>query len=62
MNGEALRVRGAGGIATMILTICREYRSLPDVRELGLPQIRFFYQGLWDELIDRGSKISAGGG
>ncbi len=29
----------------MLLQICRDYRSLPDVREFTLAQIRFFYDG-----------------
>lgn len=34
----------------MMLTICRWYTSLPDVRELSASEIRTFYNGLRDEL------------
>ena len=34
----------------MFLQICREYPGLPDARKLNGQQIRFFYDGLREEL------------
>ncbi len=34
----------------MFLQVCREYASLPDPQNLKAHQIRFFYEGLREEL------------
>jgi hypothetical protein len=34
----------------MLLQICRDYPSLPDIRELKTSEIRFFYNGIRIEL------------
>lgn len=39
----------------MLLQVCRDYATLPDVRTLKASEIRFFYEGLREEL-ERGSK------
>jgi hypothetical protein len=39
----------------MLLQICRDYHALPDLDTITLDQIRFFYEGLRDEL----KKLSA---
>lgn len=36
----------------MILSITSEYHSLPDVRELSIEEIRFFYNGIIEEIIE----------
>lgn len=36
--------------STMLLQICRDYYSLPDPRTLRSHEIRFFYEGLREEL------------
>lgn len=38
----------------MLLQICRDYPSLPDVRTLKASEIRFFYNGLRGELKQHG--------
>ena len=35
----------------MLLQICRDYATLPDIRTLELSEIRFFYNGLRHELL-----------
>jgi len=39
----------------MLFQICRDYSSLPDFRSLTASEIRFFYEGLRNEL-KQGSK------
>ncbi len=34
----------------MLLQICRDYSTLPDIRTMTLSEIRFFYNGLRSEL------------
>ena len=34
----------------MLLQVCRDYPGLPDPRTLTLTEIRFFYEGLREEL------------
>jgi len=42
---------GISGIHTQILQICTEYPGLPDIKEMTLDEIRFFYNPLIDGLI-----------
>ena len=37
----------------MFLQICRDYTSLPDPRSLRLSEMRFFYNGMREELKRR---------
>jgi hypothetical protein len=41
----------------MLLQICREYQSLPDVRTLELHEIRLFYDGLRHDLMRPAPKV-----
>ncbi len=34
----------------MLMQICRDYSTLPDIRTISMKEIRFFYNGLRDEL------------
>lgn len=34
----------------MVLQICRDYAGLPDFRTLSFSEVRFFYNGLREEL------------
>lgn len=39
--------------AEMLLQVCREFPSVRDFRSLTITEIRFFYQSLRTELVER---------
>jgi len=43
----------------MLLQICRDYRTLPDVRTLSTDEIEFFYNGIRGELEDRTKPVES---
>ena len=46
-NGEH---RLAPVYSEMLRQVCRDYAGLPDARTLSLSEIRFFYEGIREEL------------
>ncbi len=48
-----IRMTALQAYPIMLRTVCREYSSLPPVREITLREIRFFYDSLIPELLGR---------
>lgn len=53
VNGSSRPRRGIWAAQTAMLQIARDYASLPDVRELKLHEIMFYYDGIRSELESR---------
>lgn len=45
-EGREVKEKGAWIYQEMILQICMNYTSIPDVRTMDLDEIEFFYDGL----------------
>lgn len=52
-RGGSVRCRGVTAAQSALLQIARDYAGLPDVRELKLSEILFYYDGLRGELEQR---------
>ena len=52
-GGRSITCRGITAAQSALLQIARDYAGLPDVRELKLNEILFYYDGLRGELEQR---------
>lgn len=52
-KGRSKHCRGITAAQTALLQVARDYAGLPDVRELKLSEILFYYDGLRGELEKR---------
>ena len=52
-GGRSITCRGITAAQSALLQIARDYAGLPDVRELKLSEILFYYDGLRGELEQR---------
>lgn len=52
VDGREEKVLGIGGLCSMLLQICSDYSSLPNVRDITIEEIRFFYNPLRASLIE----------
>lgn len=52
INGREEKVLGVSGICSKLLQICSDYSSLPDIREITIEEIDFFYKPLLPSLIE----------
>lgn len=52
VDGQEKKVLGIGGICSMLLQICSDYSSLPNIRDITIEEIRFFYSPLRKSLIE----------
>lgn len=52
-RGSTTRCRGITAAQSALLQVARDYAGLPDVRELKLNEILFYYDGMRGELEQR---------
>jgi hypothetical protein len=55
-NGIVKKEYGVGAIQEQLRQICADYSSLPDVRDITISEIRFFYSGLIPGIIEMQKK------
>ena len=52
-GGRSITCRGITAAQSALLQIARDYAGLPDIRELKISEILFYYDGLRGELEQR---------
>lgn len=49
-GGIEVKIHGLGAVSEQMLQVAADYAGLPDIRTLTIPEIRFFYEPLIDQL------------